>query len=69
MTENADEKGAVESTHTAEKSSQITGSGSRGRQPIAVPRYYRVPGEAYGRGPILMALPSIKTLNRAQDFS
>ncbi len=36
-------------------------------QPIAVPRYYRVPGEAYGRGPVLLALPSIKTLNKAQS--
>jgi dihydroneopterin aldolase len=38
-------------------------------QPIAVPRYYRVPGEAYGRGVILTALPSIKTLNKAQELS
>ncbi|MCB1494074.1 MAG: hypothetical protein KDJ77_20090, partial [Rhodobiaceae bacterium] len=38
-------------------------------QPIAVPRYYRVPGEAYGRGPILLALPSIKTLNKAQELT
>lgn len=38
-------------------------------QPIAVPRYYRVPGEAYGRGPILLALPSIKTLNKAQELA
>lgn len=38
-------------------------------QPIAVSRYFRVPGEAYGRGPILMALPSIKTLNKAQELA
>jgi len=38
-------------------------------QPIAVPRYYRVPGEAYGRGVILTALPSIKTLNKAQELT
>lgn len=38
-------------------------------RPIAVPRYYRVPGEAYGRGPVLLALPSIKTLNKAQEFA
>lgn len=37
--------------------------------PIAVPRYYRVPGEAYGRGPVLLALPSIKTLNKAQELA
>ena len=38
-------------------------------QPIAVPRYYRVPGEAYGRGVVLTALPSIKTLNKAQELA
>lgn len=38
-------------------------------QPIAVPRYYRVPGEAYGRGPVMLAMPSIKTLNKAQELA
>ncbi|NTF67697.1 portal protein [Rhizobium rhizogenes] len=38
-------------------------------QPIAVPRYYRVPGEAYGRGVVLTALPSIKTVNKAQELT
>jgi hypothetical protein len=38
-------------------------------QPIAVPRYYRVPGEAYGRGVVLTALPSIKTVNKAQELA
>jgi len=38
-------------------------------QPIAVPRYYRVPGEAYGRGVVLTALPTIKTLNKAQELA
>lgn len=38
-------------------------------QPVAVPRYYRVPGEAYGRGVILTALPSIKTVNKAQELA
>ena len=37
-------------------------------QPIAIPRYYRVPGEAYGRGVVLTALPSIKTVNKAQEL-
>lgn len=37
-------------------------------QRVAVPRYYRVPGEAYGRGPILLALPTIKTLNKAMEL-
>ncbi len=38
-------------------------------QPIAIPRYYRVPGEAYGRGVILTALPTIKTLNKVQELA
>lgn len=46
----------------------ITAEWSRTQQ-IAVPRYYRVPGEAYGRGVILTALPSIKTVNKAQEIA
>lgn len=38
-------------------------------QPMAVGRYHRVPGEPYGRGPILLALPTIKTLNRAVELT
>lgn len=38
-------------------------------KPIAVAPYYRVPGEMRGRGPILLALPSIKTLNKAQELA
>jgi hypothetical protein len=38
-------------------------------QPIAVARFYRWPGEAYGRGPVLFALPSIKTANKAQELA
>ena len=37
-------------------------------QPIAVARFYRVPGESYGRGPVLFALPTIKTVNKAQEL-
>lgn len=38
-------------------------------QPMAVPRYFRVPGEPYGRGPVLLALPTIKTLNKAMELT
>ncbi|GAA2871882.1 hypothetical protein GGQ99_000970 [Aminobacter niigataensis] len=38
-------------------------------QPIAVARFYRWPGEAYGRGPVLFALPTIKTANKAQELA
>lgn len=32
----------------------------------AVERYFRVPGEVWGRGPVMLAMPSIKTLNTAK---
>jgi len=38
-------------------------------KPFASPRYYRVAGEMRGRGPILLALPSIKTVNKAQELA
>jgi hypothetical protein len=38
-------------------------------KPIATPRYYRVAGEMRGRGPILIAMPSIKTVNTAQELA
>ncbi|SFT67096.1 Bacteriophage head to tail connecting protein [Pseudovibrio denitrificans] len=37
--------------------------------PWLTPRYFRVPGEVYGRGPINLAMPSIKTLNTAQRLT
>ncbi|MCW5697914.1 MAG: hypothetical protein KIS96_14435 [Bauldia sp.] len=38
-------------------------------QPVAVARFYRLPGEAYGRGPVLFALPTIRTANKAQELT
>jgi hypothetical protein len=37
-------------------------------QPMAIARYHRVPGEAYGRGPGMLALPTAKTLNKAVEL-
>jgi hypothetical protein len=37
--------------------------------PWLTPRFYKVPGEAYGRGPGLMALPTIKTLNKVEELT
>lgn len=34
--------------------------------PFLTPRYLRVPGETYGRGVVMMAMPTIKTLNTAK---
>lgn len=44
-------------------------TGDTETQPIAVARFYRWPGEAYGRGPVLFALPTIKTANKAQELT
>jgi hypothetical protein len=38
-------------------------------QPFVAPRYYRVPGESYGRGPLLLALPTIKTANKVLELT
>jgi len=37
--------------------------------PWVVPRYYKIAGETYGRGPIHITLPTIKTLNKAQELT
>jgi head-to-tail connecting protein len=41
----------------------------RGRSrtnPWLTPRYFRVPGETMGRGPVMLAMPTIKTVNTAK---
>lgn len=38
-------------------------------QPFVCARYFRVPGESHGRGPILLAVPTIRTVNRAMELS
>jgi len=38
-------------------------------QPLAVPTYFQDPGNPFGGGPLLYALPSIKTLNKAQELA
>ncbi|YBV97535.1 portal protein [Phyllobacteriaceae bacterium JZ32] len=54
--------------YTPKEPQFIVSNISRAR-PIAVPRFYRAPGEPYGRGPLLMALPTIKTVNKAQELA
>jgi hypothetical protein len=36
--------------------------------PWIVARYSKVAGEVYGRGPVLWALPDVKTLNKTKEF-
>jgi hypothetical protein len=36
--------------------------------PWITPRYFRVPGEVYGRGVLMLAMPTIRTLNVAQKI-
>lgn len=52
-----------------ENSEGFIETGTFRTKPFLSPRYCRVPGEAYGRGPILFALPTIKTLNKAQELT
>ncbi len=37
--------------------------------PWITPRYWRVPGETFGRGPVMVALPALKTLNKTQELT
>lgn len=41
----------------------------RKAQPFVAARYHVVPGEVYGRGPIMLALPTIKVLNKVQEMT
>ncbi len=36
--------------------------------PWIVPRWMTVPGEIYGRGPVMAVLPTIKTINKVKEF-
>lgn len=48
-----------------EKQDSIIHSEQTRTCPWLTPRYFRVPGETYGRGPVMLAMPTIKTLNTA----
>lgn len=37
--------------------------------PWITPRYFRMPGQVYGFGPVLMCLPTIKSLNKAMEIT
>jgi hypothetical protein len=54
------EEGAADNT--------IIASDSFMAQPGAITRYHKVPGEAYGRGPGMLALPTAKTINKAVEL-
>lgn len=36
--------------------------------PWVTPRWFKLPGEVFGRGPVIMAMPDIKTLNKIVEF-
>ncbi len=38
-------------------------------RPFCSPRYVKVPGELYGRGPLLLSLGAIRTLNRVTEIA
>ena len=37
--------------------------------PWITPRYFRMPGQVYGFGPVLMVLPTVKSLNKAMEIT
>lgn len=41
---------------------------SYGLNPWVTPRWYKLPGEVFGRGPVILALPDIKTLNKIVEL-
>lgn len=52
-----------------ERDGDIIAEAQTRTQPVAVARFTRIPGEDYGRGPVLFALPTIKTQNKAQELA
>lgn len=52
-----------------DRDGEIIASSRMRTQPVAVARFTRIPGEDYGRGPVLFALPTIKTQNKAQELA
>lgn len=52
-----------------ENGAQPLGKSAFRTSPWMTPRYFRVPGETHGRGPILMAMPTIRTLNTAAKIA
>lgn len=55
----------------------VHGSGQEGARivertyainPWVTPRWYKLPGEVFGRGPVILALPDIKTLNKIVEL-
>lgn len=41
----------------------------RKAKPFIAPRYHVVPGEAYGRGPVMLALSTIKVVNKVKEMA
>jgi hypothetical protein len=60
-----DERGFAFSSHYVSIEGRCLMQAERGyhRFPYAVSRYDQTPGEVYGRGPAMLVLPSLKTLN------
>jgi hypothetical protein len=63
--ERLDEKGLPFSSHYVSLEGRCLMQAERGYRtfPYAVSRYDQTPGEVYGRGPAMLVLPALKTLN------
>lgn len=53
----------IKSTYICVTTKEIINSGGYNEMPYMVPRWYKVAGETYGRGPAITALPDIRMLN------
>jgi hypothetical protein len=51
-----------------EKSDTPIATATHKAPPMAAARFHRVPGEVMGRGPAMLSLPTVKTLNKAVEL-
>jgi hypothetical protein len=58
----------VRHVHCTENEKTLIETSTSRTSPWITPRYFRVPGEVYGRGVLMLAMPSIRTLNVAQKI-
>jgi len=58
----------VHSCHVCTEDKMVVRTGGYNEFPYLVPRWSKATGEIYGRGVALMALPDIKTLNKAVEI-
>jgi hypothetical protein len=58
----------LEEQGVAEEAARVLARGRFGRSPFVNFRWLKAPGEAYGRSPVMKALPDIKTANKVVEL-